>query len=250
MDTSKDYIGRVVYNEDTTFSGRCKVRVFGMFDDLDEQYIPWFSPMTTTVFSSAKGSGNLSVPKVGTIVRVRFQSDIYSGEYSFIQNVDPALTEEIKDDYQNTHVLCYDSDKNLMVMYQPMTGFKIWLNGSLIKVDSDGAIQLKHRNNSNVVELNDNTINITTVSGEGTSTNGVINISAGSEVSITAPTVNVNSKSISLGKDSVARAVKGEKLCSVLKQIATELNTKFPQGASTLVGRSFEEILSTTVTLN
>lgn len=250
MDTTKDYIGRVVYNNDPTFSGRCKVRVFGLFDELDEGFIPWFAPKNMGVFSSAKGAGSISVPKIGAIVNVRFRNDIYSGEYTNIQNIDPALIDEIKDDYQNTHVLCYDADKDLIVIYQPMTGYKMWLGGSMIKIDADGSIQLKHRNNSNVVELNDNKINITTVSGEGASANGEINISAGYDVNITAPTVNVNAKSISLGKDSVAKAVKGDKLCGVLKQIATELNTKFPQGASTLVGRSFEEILSDTVTLN
>lgn len=249
MNLDKDYIGRVIFNEDPTFSGRCKIRVFGLFDELDEQFIPWFAPKNFKIFSSAKGAGDISVPKVGSIVRVEFESDIYSGEYTNIQNIDPALIDEIKSDYQNTHVLCYDSEKELMVMYQPMTGFKIYLAGSLIKVDSDGSIQLKHRNNSNVVEVNNGDINITTV-GEGSNTNGVINISAGSTVNLTAPTVNIDSKSISLGKYSVAKAVKGDKLCSLLKQFATEINTKFPQGASTLVGRSFEEILSDTVTLN
>ena len=249
MNLDKDYIGRVIFNEDPTFSGRCKIRVFGLFDELDEQFIPWFAPKNFKIFSSAKGAGDISVPKVGSIVRVEFESDIYSGEYTNIQNIDPALIDEIKSDYQNTHVLCYDSEKELMVMYQPMTGFKIYLAGSLIKVDSDGSIQLKHRNNSNVVEVNNGDINITTV-GEGSNTNGVINISAGSTVNLTAPTVNIDSKSISLGKYSVSKAVKGDKLCSLLKQFATEINTKFPQGASTLVGRSFEEILSDTVTLN
>ena len=245
MNLNKDYIGRVIFNEDPTFSGRCKIRVFGLFDELDDQFIPWFAPKNFKIFSSAKGAGDISVPKIGTIVRVNFESDIYSGEYTNIQNIDPALIDEIKDDYQNTHVLCYDSDKDLVVMYQPMTGFKIWLAGSLIKVDSDGSIQLKHKNNTNVIEINENTVNITTAAG-----GGVVNISADTTINVTAPTVNIDSKSISLGKNSVAKAVKGDKLCSVLKQFATEINTKFPQGASTLVGRSFEEILSDAVTLN
>ena len=250
MDIGKDYIGRVVYNEDPTFSGRCKIRVFGIFDELDETLIPWFSPMSMNVFSSAKGAGSISVPKIGAIVRVRFQNDIYSGEYTNIQNIDPSLIEEIKDDYQNTHVLCYDADKDLIVMYQPMTGFKIHLGGSMIKVDSDGTIQLKHKNNTNVIELQENKINITTASGGGGTPDGQINITSSSTVNVISPTVNLNSKSISLGKDSVARAVKGEKLCKVLKDIVKELNTKFPYQASTLAGKSFEEILSDAVTLN
>lgn len=249
MDINKEYIGRVVYNEDPTFSGRCKIRVFGLFDELDEGFIPWFSPKNMNVFSSPKGGGYISVPKLGSIVNVRFRSDIYSGEYTNIQNIDPALIDIIKSDYQNTHVLCYDSDKDLIVAYQPMTGFIIRLAGSLIKVDADGTIQMAHRNNSNVVELKDNKINIATVSGEGSSTNGEINISSGSTVNISAPTVNVNSNSISLGENSVSKAVKGEVLCDTLKNIVKIIDTKFPQNPSPLSGKSFEEILSDSVTL-
>ena len=41
-----------------------------------------------------------------------------------------------------------------------------------------------------------------------------------------------------------------EKLISVLQQIVTELNTKYPTCVSTLAGRDFKEILSDTVKLN
>jgi len=249
VDLSREFLGRVVYNQDPTFSGRCKIMVFGLFDDLDPEKIPWFTPQNSSMFSSAKGYGTMSVPKMGAIVRVRFNGNIYAGEYSGLQNMDPALIDEIKDDYQNTHVLAYDSDKDLLVLYQPMTGLKLWLAGSMVKIDADGSIQLKHRNNSNVVELNENKINITTVSDGGTNSNGEINIAAGATVNITAPVVNVKSPSIALGKNAAAKAVKGEKLQAVLQEIAQELATKAPQGASPLYGRKFDEILSDTVVL-
>lgn len=250
MDIDKDYLGIVVCNEDPTFSGRCKVSVFGLFEDLDDEFIPWFTPQSSCVFSSNKGAGSLSVPKMGSVVRVRFPFDnIYCGEYSNLQTIDPALVNEIQSDYQNTHVLLYDSEKNLAVLYQPMTGFKIYLNGSFIKVDSDNSIQLKHANNSNMIEINSDKINIVTASGEGTNLTGEINITSGARVNVVAPTVNIDAKAVTLGKNAAAKAVKGEKLIGVLKQIATELDSKFPQGASTLKGRSFDEILSTAVTL-
>ena len=250
MDLSRDFIGRVIYNEDPTFSGRCKVRVFGLFDDIDDSHVPWFTPQTSGVFSSEHGAGSLSVPKVGSIVRVNFTTDnLYSGEYTNIQNIDPALIEEIKNDYQNTHVLLYDSEKDLIVIYQPMTGYKMYLGGSMIKIDSDGSIQMKHRNNSNVIEINENTVNITSTSGENENANGVVNISSGSTVNITAPTVNVKSNHINLGNDVKYKAVNGQKLTQILQQIATEINSKYPMGASTLIGRDFKEILSNTVYL-
>lgn len=251
MIENKDYIGTVVYNEDPTFSGRCKVDVFGLFMDLSVENLPWFYPQTSGVFSSGVGAGSISVPKIGSVVRVRFSNgDPYSGEYSCIQNIDPALIEEIKDDYQGTQILTYDSDRNLIVGYQPMTGFKIWLDGSMVKVDSDGSIQLKHKNNSNVVELNDNKINITTVSSEGSNMNGEINISAGATVNITAPVVNVNSNNINLGNKANDKAAVASKVKEYLRAIVMELNTKYPQQASSLTGNDFKDIFSEVVSLS
>ena len=251
MIENRDYIGTVVYNEDPTFSGRCKIDVFGLFMDLSVENLPWFYPQASCVFSSSTGAGSISVPKIGSVVRVRFPNgDPYSGEYSNIQNIDPALIEEIKDDYQGTQILTYDSERNLIVGYQPMTGFKIWLDGSMVKVDSDGSIQLKHKNNSNVVELNENKINITTVSSEGSNMNGEINISASATVNITAPVVNVNSNNINLGNKANDKAVVASKLKNYLKTIVAELNTKYPQCASRLTGNDFKDMFSEVVSLN
>ena len=250
MVEDRDYIGTVVYNDDPTFSGRCKIDVFGLFMDLNINDLPWFYPQSSCVFSSSVGAGSISVPKVGSVVRVRFpDGNVYSGEYSNIQNLDPALIEEIKNDYQGTQIITYDSEKNLLIGYQPMSGFKIWLDGSMVKVDSNGSIQLKHKNNSNVVELNDNKINITTISSEGSNVNGEINISAGATVNITAPVVNVNSQEVRMGNNANDKAVKASALINVLQTIAMELNTKFPQGASSLLGRDFKEICSNVVSI-
>ena len=137
MDLNKEFLGRVVYNEDPTFSGRCKVRVFGLFDTFEVEEIPWFVPQSSNQFSSGNGYGNISIPKLGSIVRIKFQNgNIYSGEYGNIQNIDPALIEEIKDDYEGTHVLCYESQKDLIIIYQPMTGYKMWLGGSMILINA------------------------------------------------------------------------------------------------------------------
>ena len=183
-----EYLGTVVYNEDPMFAGRCKIQIVCLFDGLTTEELPWIYPQTSSMFSSAYGCGSISVPKIGSIVRVKFHGgDIYSGEYTNIQNIDPALIEEIKNDYQGTHILTFDSEKNLIVGYQPMMGFKIWLNGSMVKVDANGSIQLKHKNNSNVVELNDNKINITTVSSEGSNMNGELTLTTGAVILTVAP---------------------------------------------------------------
>ena len=113
----------------------------------------------------------------------------------------------------------------------------------MILIDASGTVQIKHRNNSNVIEVSDSAVNI--ISGSG----GEINIASNATVNLNAPTVNMNATSVVLGENGSASGVKGEKLIGVLQQIVAELNTKFPQSASTLVGRDFKEILSDTVKL-
>lgn len=251
MDYSRDYLGKVIDNEDTTFSGRCRIRVFGVFDDMPEESIPWFYPINSNIFSSKNGAGSLSVPKLGTIVRVRFSNDNpYSGEFSAIQNIDPALIEEISSDYQNTHVLLYDSDKDLIITYQPMDGYKMWLAGSMIKIDADGTIMLKHKNNSNVVEITNQAINLATVTTDGTNTLGEINITSGATVNLISPTVNISSPNITIGNEAKYKAVRGEQLIKVLQDIIVELNNKRPESISPLSGKDFNEILSETITIS
>lgn len=229
-----EYIGKVIYNEDTTHTGRCKVRVFGLFDRLEDENIPWFTPMNSAVFS-AGGAGSLDVPKIGAIVRVKFSNnDYYSGEYMALQCVDPALVKEIEDDYDGAHVLLYDSDAELVVIYQKMTGLKIYHKGASIILDPTGSIQLKHQNNANVIELNQNNIIITTASSEGggNNTTGTINISSGNEINITAPNVNVNAENIKLGKTGNDNIVTANRLRPLLMLILEELKAKSPYGST------------------
>ena len=248
-----DYIGRVIYNEDPTFTGRCKVRVFGLFDTLDDQNVPWFTPVTSEIYSSA-GAGSISVPKIGDIVRVRFSNnDYYSGEYLSVVGLDPGLVEEIKEDYLGTHVLLYDADEELIIVYQRMTGIKIYHKGSSIIIDPKADIHITHQNLSNVIELLDEGINITSQSSKNGGTDGTrkINITSGNTIEITAPNVIVNSDNVLIGngagKDNYS-AVKGEILVNVLTAIITELAAKYPSGSSLLMN-NLQDILSTKVSV-
>lgn len=244
-----DYIGEVIYTDDITHSGRCKVKVIGLFDGLPDENIPWFSPSSSNLFSS-NGGGSLSVPKKGSYVKVRFANDdFYSGEYSSIQFIDPDLVEEIKDDYEGTQVLAYDSDAELLVLYQNMSGLKIYCRGGSIIIDPSGNIQLKHSNSRNVIELNNNDIIITTASSSdgGTSTTGKVKISSGSQVEVSAPNVMINSKNIQMG-DGQKHFVIAEELIPILQNIVTTIAAKTPQGAPGLVGNMFENIKSRNTT--
>ena len=231
MEANKDYIGKVVYIDDVTHTGRCKIRVFSLFDYLDDENLPWFTPGNITKFSS-DGGGCIDIPKVGSIVKVRFTSnDFYSGEYYALPMLDPLLVKEIEDDYEDTHVLLFDGDQELAVIYQKMSGLKIYHKGSSIIIDPVGNIQLKHQNNSNVIEVNDDQIIITSSTG-GNST-GTINISSGNTINLKAPTIHLESNDIRLGAGSTENHFVGAKqLEQALSKIANELKFKFPIGTS------------------
>lgn len=249
MDLDKEFVGQVIFNEDPTFTGRCKVRVFGLFDDLPDESIPWFSPVNSHIFSTS-GSGSISVPKVDSYVRVRFlNGDIYAGEYLNVESMDPALIDEIKDDYDGTHVLLYDAAEQLIVIYQKMSGFRIYHKGACITLDPSGNIQLKHQNNSNIIEVNDDKIIISAASGgAGGASTGSIDITSGSTVNITADTVNVKGNKVNIGPGPYVPAVNVNELKITLQKLVSAIGLKMPIGPDpTLAGSNFANLESKTV---
>ncbi len=224
-----NYIGKVIYNKDPDYSGRCKIRVYGLMDDLTDDVLPWFTPINSCVFSG-KGNGMISIPKIGTYVRVRFANgDIYSGEYTAIQNLDPALINEIKDNYENTHVLCYDSDKDFYAMFQPSKikdgkqdgkGFKIYYNDAIIQITPDGRIYCQTAEGESIIEMNGQDIKI--IGGND------VTIAGATNVNIIGGTVNIKSNDINIGKNADQPAVLGSNLASVLKTMCIAIQNKMP----------------------
>ena len=258
INSEQYYLGIIKYINDVTHTGRCKIHVFGLTDDIPEETLPWFVPASSTIFS-ANGAGSLSVPKVGTVVKVKFaDTNIYSGEYYAVENIDPALAAEIEDDYENTQVVMYDSVAKIAIIYQPMSGLKIFYNGAMVLLDPNGNIQLKHQNNTNVIEINENEINITTAStvdsqtGEVHSSNSTarINIASENEINLSAPTVNILSNNIKLGKGADNHIAIAERVENALKELASAIIAKTPQGPPTLAANTWSHIRSTTITGN
>lgn len=244
-----NYIGVVVYNQDPDYTGRCKIRVYGIMDEIENEYLPWFAPINGCIFSGG-GNGTLSIPKIGTYVRVRFANgDIYSGEYYAIQNIDAELVKEIKDNYENTHVFGFDSDKDFYMMYQQSKidnegnqigkGFKIHYNDSVIQITPDARIYIQTPEAESIIEMDGEDVKI--IGGKS------VTIAGTTEVNIIGGTVNINGNNVNVGKEANEPAVLGNKLVTVLKGLCFAIQSKMPVTPGTPAPEMCDSILSNTV---
>lgn len=243
---NNNLIGVVVDNNDPIFSGRCRVKVYGVFDNTKTDMIPWATPINSTVFGGS-GSGSISIPKIGAIVRVSFNGgDIYAPEYSCIQNIDGSLKKAIQDDYIGTHVLLYDEDANIHMIYQNNSGITIYYKGSFINISPSSMITIQHANGESVIQLDGGTINIG-------STND-IKITTSALVDITADEVKVNGKDTTkIGDGTFVPALLSDVVLALLTQMATNIDAKFPStpGVNTaLVKTAMNSAVSTNVLIS
>jgi hypothetical protein len=217
----EDWIGLVENNSDPLFSGRCQIRVFRLMDDIESSNLPWAVPINSTFFGG-DGAGSLSVPKIGTIVRVQFNNgDIYAPEYSTIQNVDSELIQTIKEDYDGTHVIAFDPDEGLNIIYQRNLGIQIFYRDSFIQISPDSMITIQHANQDSLIQLEGDKCNITT--------KNEVNVAAGAKVEITADEViAAGNQTTKVGPGPYYHAVLGEVLFPLLETMATALDAKFP----------------------
>jgi hypothetical protein len=139
------WLGEVVSNEDPSKLGRCKVKVFGKFDKLTEDAIPWATPMTRD------NVGSHSTPRIGDIVAVRFDNgNIYHPEYWFQINQSKELKEDILDASNEAHnvvSLIYDAERNIRIYSSPEDGLVISKGSGakerpIIQIDEEGHIKI------------------------------------------------------------------------------------------------------------
>ena len=224
-----DWIGTVTNNIDPLFAGRCQVRVFRLMDEIDSKELPWAVPMQSCVFAG-NGAGSLSVPKIGQIVRVLFNNgDVYAPEYWAIQNIDSQLIEEIKDDYDGTHVIAYDPDEELNIIYQRNRGIEIYYRESFIQIAPDSMITIQHANQESLIQLEGDKCSIVT--------KNEVNVSAAARVEVTADeVVAAGNQTTKLGPGPYNHAVMAEVLFPLLSTLATAIDAKMPATPGVNVG--------------
>jgi hypothetical protein len=139
------WIGEVVDVQDPTNSGRCRIRVFGKFDLLETEDIPWAIPSNNQI------KGSYSVPNIGDNVAVYFDNgNIYSPVYKNELLISDDLLSEVVSASANPEAvtsLVYDSTKGIRIYHSPENGLVITTgNGPesdpAVRVSNDGKIFL------------------------------------------------------------------------------------------------------------
>lgn len=168
------WLGEVVDVEDPQKVGRIKVKVYGKFDELKTEDIPWAYPGNNHIGSSPSGGGFFSVPKKGSIVSVKFDmGNIYHPEYFFEQKIADDVKTEVEPDYptndhtKTTHILLYDTadPKNLIkVYYTTSKGLMLDFLETQINIKQNKDVEIHTADGENIIEMQNNSgqINITT----------------------------------------------------------------------------------------
>lgn len=240
----KFFIGEVVDNNDPEKEGRAKIKVFGMFssDKVTTEAIPWAQPFNRSMFAGGGNGGyaDISVPKIGTYVRVQFaEGDLMAPEYTSIQTVSPEVKAEIGDSYLNSHVLAFDVDEQMKVFYTPGKGLELFLKDSHITINPDSSITIEHSGTDSIIELIGTTINITA--------NSTINLTSNSLIKAESSEVAMNGSSVTkLGPAPTYSAVMAEPLWVFLKALAAAVDSKLPATPGVYAGQAAAtETLST-----
>jgi len=68
------YRGEVVDNNDPLRSGRVKIKVYGVYDRMGTQDIPWATPLTPYGGGPGNNYGSVYIPRIGSIAYVMFEA--------------------------------------------------------------------------------------------------------------------------------------------------------------------------------
>ena len=122
------WLGRVVDVADPDFEGKIRVQVFGKFDELEIEQIPWSIPANIFTGGSSTGGGFHSIPKLDSIVEIKFDNgNIYLPRWSYLNRLSDEVKERFGTEelYENATSLFYDTEANLYFYFIPTEGFFI-----------------------------------------------------------------------------------------------------------------------------
>lgn len=219
------WTGKVIDNVDPLYLGRVKIKIFGFYDDIAENAIPWALPESTYLGSKR---GNLVIPEVDTVVRGYFD---HGDDHKPIYTAIAANVEN----YATTELLNHPEEINeypdLMVLLHTDEGERVTLNRA------SGEMRMTHRSGTIVTILPTGAISIETatpivkpgasvttdIPGANISIAGNVNLkSTFGNIDIEADkgTININAKSsdINLGRNAIDVEINGVKQASPTKR--------------------------------
>jgi hypothetical protein len=227
------YLGKVEDIDDPLFEGRCRVRVFSLFDDIPKDDLPWAVPYgKPTFFGQDARAGSISIPKVGAIVRVQFNNgDIYSPEYSQVQEIGDDIKTELKKGgkkYAGSHFILFDGDEEIKFWFDREIGLQMELKKSFIRIDNATSnVIVEHKDHQSSIALEGNIIKIVS--------NSEVQVTTGSKATVEAKTVHIKGENTLVGASAIQNsAVLGEPLFAVLKIMATAIDAKVPSTAGAI----------------
>jgi hypothetical protein len=136
------YIGKVEDNKDPEKLGRCRIRVFGVFDkDIPTEDLPW-----AIMNNSFCGSmyGGFIIPPIGAIVSVHFNNgDLYSPMYT-TKVIDKANLPTDKDTDYPDNMIFYQTDNGdvFQINRAKKTSMLTTAGGTTITWDDKGNMQI------------------------------------------------------------------------------------------------------------
>lgn len=188
MPSNKSYLGVIVDIADPLKQGRAKVRVFGIFDGIPLEDIPWAEPGTACeYFGGGKGGGAVSIPRIGTVVYCSFEGENYYKLYfDTIKEFSPDLMEEMNEEnsYEGFHSIIYDSEAqpgSLKLFYSRKKGLTFELGDAKVQLDTQNGGELRV-----VIKMGDD------------------------EIRMENRKVIINSLNIELGEGAIESVIKGD----------------------------------------
>lgn len=147
-DLDKLWIGLVEDNKDPKKLGRVRVRVQGLFGDIETGDIPWSSPVKSL---SAR---SFEVPAIGKIVSVIFPNDLlYESYYMFSDHYNVNLKKKIDelegDEYANFVAVVFDHKTKI---FSDDTNLTVDYKYNRMTIDNDN-INLELKDNSKILNL-------------------------------------------------------------------------------------------------
>lgn len=199
--TTKDLVNKIFYgtvidNNDPDKDGHCKVRVFGVFDNIEDENLPWAAPANFKIFGGGEdgGGGDISIPKLNAIVKIIFpEGNLYSPEWMGLAYLNQNVKNEIQNSYLNSHVIAYDVDEQLKILYTPEKGLLISYKNSEIIINPDSSITIEHSNAESIIELVGSTINVVSQS----------------QINVTSPKCVIDSGNVEIGEGATEKLVLG-----------------------------------------